>query len=130
MLLDRARAAWSETACAAFGLDPAVLPEVADCAGVVGETSVFGGSLPVAGIAVDQQAALLAEGCLAAGDAKCTYGTGAFLLVTTGMHAARSGAGLSCSVAWRLGGAVTYCLDGQVYTAGAGARLVNSRRGV
>jgi glycerol kinase len=122
MLLDLDRAAWSETACAAFGLDPAALPEVADCAGAVGETSVFGGSLPVAGIAVDQQAALLAEGCLAAGDAKCTYGTGAFLLVTTGTHAARSEAGLSCSVAWRLGGAVTYCLDGQVYTAGSALR--------
>ena len=71
---------------------------------------------------MDQQAALLAEGCLAAGDAKCTYGTGAFLLVTTGAHATRSGAGLSCSVAWRLGGAVTYCLDGQVYTAGSALR--------
>jgi len=89
---------------------------------VVGETSVFGGSLPVAGIAVDQQAALLAEGCLAAGDAKCTYGTGAFLLVTTGTQAVRSGSGLSASVAWRLGGEVTYCLDGQVYTAGSALR--------
>jgi len=122
MLLDLDRAAWSEAACAAFGLDPAALPAVTDCAGVVGETGVFGGSLPVAGIAVDQQAALLAEGCLAAGDAKCTYGTGAFLLVTTGPRAARSGAGLSCSVAWRLGGEVTYCLDGQVYTAGSALR--------
>jgi glycerol kinase len=123
MLLDLDRAAWSETACAAFGLDPAALPAVTDCAGVVGETAAFGGpALPVAGIAVDQQAALLAEGCLAAGDAKCTYGTGAFLLVTTGSAAARSGAGLSCSVAWRLDGAVTYCLDGQVYTAGSALR--------
>jgi len=122
MLLDLDRAGWSETACAAFGLDPAALPAVTDCAGVAGETNVFGGSLPVAGIAVDQQAALLAEGCLAAGDAKCTYGTGAFLLVTTGSRATRSGAGLSSSVAWRLGGAVTYCLDGQVYTAGSALR--------
>ena len=122
LLLDLDRAVWSQTACAAFGLDPAALPEVADCAGVVGETPVFGPSLPVAGIAVDQQAALLAEGCLAAGDAKCTYGTGAFLLVTTGTRAARSGSGLSTSVAWRLGGAVTYCLDGQVYTAGSALR--------
>jgi glycerol kinase len=127
MLLDLDRTAWSETACAVFGLDPAALPAVADCAGVVGETTAFGGnaaggSLPLAGIAVDQQAALLAEGCLAAGDAKCTYGTGAFLLVTTGSRAARSGAGLSSSVAWRLAGAVTYCLDGQVYTAGSALR--------
>ena len=131
LLLDLDRAAWSQTACAAFGLDPAALPEVADCAGVVGETPVFGGgafggSLPVAGIAVDQQAALLAEGCLAAGDAKCTYGTGAFLLVTTGCSAVRSGSGLSASVAWRLGGAVTYCLDGQVYTAGSALRWLSS----
>jgi len=126
LLLDLDRAAWSQTACAAFGLDPAALPEVADCAGVAGETPAFGGSLPVAGIAVDQQAALLAEGCLAAGDAKCTYGTGAFLLVTTGCSAVRSGSGLSASVAWRLGGAVTYCLDGQVYTAGSALRWLTS----
>jgi glycerol kinase len=122
MLLDLDRAAWSEAACAVFGLDPGALPTVADCAGIVGETSVFGPALPIAGIAVDQQAALLAEGCLAAGDAKCTYGTGAFLLVTTGSSAVRSGSGLSCSVAWRLAGAVTYCLDGQVYTAGSALR--------
>src|ERR1700751_2310587 len=89
LLLDLDSAGWSEAACDAFGLDPAALPAVTDCAGVVGETPVFGGSLPVAGIAVDQQAALLAEGCLAAGDAKCTYGTGAFLLVTSGAHATR-----------------------------------------
>jgi len=122
LLLDLDSAAWSEAACAAFGLDPGALPAVADCAAVVGQTGLFGGALPVAGIAVDQQAALLAEGCLAAGDAKCTYGTGAFLLVTTGPTAVRSGAGLSASVAWRLGGAVTYCLDGQVYTAGSALR--------
>jgi len=122
LLLDLDRTAWSETACVAFGLDPAALPEVTDCAGVVGETTAFGPSLPVAGIAVDQQAALLAEGCLAAGDAKCTYGTGAFLLVTTGSQAARSEAGLSSSVAWRLDGTMTYCLDGQVYTAGSALR--------
>ena len=122
MLLDLDSAAWSGPACAAFGLDPGALPAVADCAGIVGETSAFGPSLPVAGIAVDQQAALLAQRCLTAGDAKCTYGTGAFLLVTTGPAAVRSGSGLSCSVAWRLGGAITYCLDGQVYTAGSALR--------
>jgi glycerol kinase len=122
MLLDLDSVTWSAAACAAFGLDPAGLPAVADCAGIVGETSWFGPALPVAGIAVDQQAALLAEGCLAAGDAKCTYGTGAFLLITTGSSAVRSGSGLSCSVAWRLGGAATYCLDGQVYTAGSALR--------
>ena len=122
MLLDLDAVAWSEVACAAFGLSPAALPAIADCAGFAGETAAFGPPLPITGIAVDQQAALLAEGCLAAGDAKCTYGTGAFLLVTTGPSAARSGAGLSASVAWRLDGSATYCLDGQVYTAGSAVR--------
>jgi glycerol kinase len=122
MLLDLDAVTWSEAACATFGLEAAALPAVADCAGFAGETAAFGRPLPVAGIAVDQQAALLAEGCLAAGDAKCTYGTGAFLLVTTGPSAARSAAGLSASVAWRVGGETTYCLDGQVYTAGSALR--------
>ena len=122
LLLDLATADWSAEACGVFGIDPADLPEVRDCAGVAGETTAFGPPLPVAGLAVDQQAALLAERCFAAGEAKCTYGTGAFLLATTGPAPVRSTAGLSASVAWRLGGAATYCLDGQVYTAGAAVR--------
>jgi glycerol kinase len=128
MLLDLDAIQWSDQACEAFGVDPGALPRVADCAGVVGETTVFGNTgsgnrpLPVAGIAVDQQAALYAHGCLRPGDAKCTYGTGAFLLVTTGEKAVRSNAGLSASVAWQLAGAAAYCLDGQVYTAGSALR--------
>jgi glycerol kinase len=122
MLLDLDAADWSAEACRVFGLDPQALPRVADCAGVVGETAAFGPAVPVAGLAVDQQAALLAEGCFAAGQAKCTYGTGAFLLAATGDRAVRSSAGLSASVAWRLPGATAYCLDGQVYTAGAAIR--------
>jgi glycerol kinase len=123
LLLDLDATQWSDQACAAFGIDPGALPRVTDCAGVVGETTVFGnGALPVAGIAVDQQAALYAHGCVHPGDAKCTYGTGAFLLVTTGERAARSNAGLSASVAWQLAGTAAYCLDGQVYTAGSALR--------
>ncbi len=122
LLLDLDRTDWSAEACAVFGLDPAALPRVADCAGVVGETAAFGPAAPVAGLAVDQQAALLAERCFAAGEAKCTYGTGAFLLVTAGSKAVRSSGGLAASVAWRLAGAASYCLDGQVYTAGAAVR--------
>jgi glycerol kinase len=123
MLLDLDAAAWSARACEAFGIDRETLPEVADCAAVAGETTVFGDRpLPVAGIAVDQQAALFGQGCLLKGDAKCTYGTGAFLLVTTGTTAVRSTAGLSASIAWRLSGKPTFCLDGQVYTAGSALR--------
>src|SRR5262249_56360736 len=76
----------------------------------------------------DQQAALFGEGCLAAGDAKCTYGTGAFLLVTVGSHARRSTAGLVACIAWRLGDDTTYCLDGQVYTVGAAVSWLERMR--
>jgi glycerol kinase len=119
LLLDLDAADWSERACKAFGTDPSALPRVVDCAGPAGETGAFGTVLPVTGLAVDQQAALVAERCLEAGQAKCTYGTGAFLLATVGATAVRSTAGLAASVAWRLRGVPTYCLDGQVYTAGA-----------
>jgi glycerol kinase len=122
LLLDLDAAEWSAEACAAFGVDPGALPRIADCAGVAGETTAFGSAMPVAGLAVDQQAALLAERCFDAGQAKCTYGTGAFLLATTGARAVRSSGGLSSSVAWRLAGTPSYCLDGQVYTAGAAIR--------
>jgi glycerol kinase len=122
LLLDLDTTEWSAEACTAFGVDPGALPAVTDCAGVVGETTAFGSAVPIAGLAVDQQAALLAERCFDAGQAKCTYGTGAFLLASAGPRAVRSRGGLSCSVAWRLARTPSYCLDGQVYTAGAALR--------
>ena len=84
MLLDLGRSEWSEEACALFELEPSGQPVIVDCAAVVGETDAFGGSLPVTGLAVDQQAALFAESCFSAGEAKCTYGTGAFILANAG----------------------------------------------
>ncbi|MHB1596558.1 MAG: FGGY family carbohydrate kinase [Streptosporangiaceae bacterium] len=119
MLLDLDRTAWSEIACQVFGFRPETLPVIKPCAGIVGETGVFGKPIPLAGLAVDQQAALFAESCFLPGDAKCTYGTGAFLLATAGRSPRRSDAGLAASVAWQLADETTYCLDGQVYTAGA-----------
>jgi glycerol kinase len=119
MLLDLESAAWSEEACSLFGLDPAEQPEIVDCDALVGETEVFGDPLPVTGLAVDQQAALFAESCFEPGEAKCTYGTGAFILATAGEQVVHSRARLAACVAWRLGGATTYCLDGQVYSAGS-----------
>jgi glycerol kinase len=89
---------------------------------IVGTTAAFGGAVPVTGLIVDQQAALLAEDCRDVGTAKCTYGTGAFLLAQLGPAAARSRAGLSTSVAWRLRGETAYCADGQVYTAASAVR--------
>lgn len=119
MLLDLDAAAWSSEACDAFGLDPATLPEVVDQAGHVGTTDVFGPELPLTGLCVDQQAALFGERCLAAGEVKCTYGTGAFVLANAGSAPVRSSADLAACLAWRLDGAPTYCFDGQVYTAAA-----------
>jgi len=118
-LLDLDERNWSATAASIFGLDSSVLPEIVNCAGSLASTSAFGPELPVTALVVDQQAALIGEGCLDAGEAKCTFGSGAFLLVNTGAHALRSSSGLSASVAWTGPGAPAYCLDGQVYTAGS-----------
>jgi glycerol kinase len=119
LLLDLNSGVWSPVACAAFGIDPELLPEPVPCAGVVGVTEAFGSRMSVAGLAVDQQAALFGQRCLRTGQAKCTYGTGAFLLANAGPVPLRSSSGLAACLAWRLGSELTYCLDGQVYTAGS-----------
>ncbi len=119
LLLDLESATWSEEACAIFEIDPASQPEIVDCDARIGETTAFGDALPITGLAVDQQAALFAESCFAPGEAKCTYGTGAFILATAGEQAPHSKSRLAACVAWRLDGTTTYCLDGQVYSAGS-----------
>ncbi len=115
-------AAWDDELLGLFGLDDEVLPEIVSCDEIVGKTDVFGAPVPVTGLIVDQQAALLAESCLDPGDAKCTYGTGAFLLAQLGGNPARSTSGLTTSVAWRLRDRTSYCVDGQVYTAASAVR--------
>ena len=122
MLLDLDTGGWSERAVEQFGLGDERLPRIAGNAEVVGETSVFGRSLPVVGLAVDQQAALFAHGCRVPGDMKCTYGTGAFLLAVAGEDARRSRHELSISIAWRLAGRDVACVDGQVYAVGSALR--------
>jgi glycerol kinase len=119
LLLDLDTGSWSERACAIFDVDPASLPIVVGNTGPLGECAVFGDSVPVSGACVDQQAALFAEACRTAGEAKCTYGTGAFLLACTGERPVRSSNGLVGCPAWRLGDKRTWCLDGQVFTVGA-----------
>lgn len=120
MLLDPETLDWSPEAIAAFGLEELPMPEVIACDARLGTTSAFGPSIAVIGAIVDQQAALLAEGCLAEGDAKCTYGTGAFLLANVGTRHAPSAAGLATSLAWAMSnGDRASCVDGQVYTVGA-----------
>ncbi len=128
LLLDLDSTQWSPEALDIFGLGDEELPAVVDAAAAFGETTAFtaasGSSdpIPLTGLLVDQQAALLGEGCLDPGTAKCTYGTGAFLLANLGSRPRRSAAGLTTSVAWRIGGQATYCLDGQVFTVASAVR--------
>lgn len=116
------RAAWDDELLALFGLTDEALPEIVDSDQIVGTTEVFGPAIPVTGLIVDQQAALLAESCLEPGAAKCTFGTGAFLLAQLGPTPALSSTGLTTSVAWRLRDQTSYCVDGQVYTAASAVR--------
>ncbi|MEO3973692.1 FGGY family carbohydrate kinase [Streptomyces sp. CAU 1734] len=121
-LLDLEKVAWSPEALGVFGLEGERLPEVVDCAGGFGTTTAFGPALPLTGLLVDQQAALLAQSVTRPGTAKCTYGTGAFLLAQTGETPRRTAGGLVSCVAWRFGGRTSYCLDGQVYTVASAVR--------
>ncbi|MFD8636948.1 FGGY family carbohydrate kinase [Streptomyces sp. NPDC059533] len=121
-LLDLDTVDWSPAALDVFGLTGERLPEVVDADAHIGTTTAFGPPLPLTGLLVDQQAALLAQRVTEPGTAKCTYGTGAFLLAQTGPRPRRSTTGLVGCVAWRLGGETSYCLDGQVYTAASAVR--------
>ena len=122
LLLDLDSRTWSPDLAEIFGLGAERLPEIVACDETVGVTDRFGPSLPLGGLIVDQQAALAAHGCLEAGGAKCTFGTGAFLLANTGDRAVRSSTGLTSSVAWSARRVTCYCVDGQVYAAGSAIR--------
>lgn len=126
LLLDLDKVAWDDELVALFGLEGERLPRIAACDEIIGTTRAFGPEVPVAGLIVDQQAALVAESCLEQGMAKCTYGTGAFLLANTGLHPVRSSAGLTTSVAWRAAGRTPYCVDGQVYTVASAVRWLQN----
>ncbi|GAA4657933.1 FGGY family carbohydrate kinase [Streptomyces youssoufiensis] len=121
-LLDLDSLTWSRTALEVFGLAREQLPEIVDADGHVGGTTAFGAEVPLTGLLVDQQAALLAQSVTEPGIAKCTYGTGAFLLAPTGDRPRRAASGLVSCVAWRLGGRADYCLDGQVFAAASAVR--------
>ncbi|MFS0911007.1 FGGY family carbohydrate kinase [Microbacterium sp. 179-I 3D2 NHS] len=117
LVVDVDRVAWDDGLLDLFGLADERMPSILACDEVAGTTGAFGGTSAVGGLVLDQQAALIAQACLRPGEAKCTFGTGAFLLANTGDTAVRSSARLSSSVAWQRGGTTAYCLDGQVYTA-------------
>lgn len=114
--------AWSEEILAELGIPRSMLPEVKPSSWIYGkaEINLFGdASIPISGIAGDQQAALFGQMCFEPGMAKNTYGTGCFMLMNTGERAVASQSGLLTTIAWGLNGKVEYALEGSVFIAGA-----------
>jgi glycerol kinase len=130
MLFDIRRQAWDEELCALFGVDPGRLPEPLPSAHVFGTTSEFGGEVPVAGIAGDQQAALFGQACNRAGMAKNTYGTGSFVLLNTGPEAAEPGDGLLATVACEAGERAAYALEASIFVTGAAVQWLRDGLGL
>ena len=112
---------WDDELLEAIGVPRAMLPEVVESSGVIGEidAEILGAKVPLAGMAGDQQAATFGQACFSPGEAKNTYGTGCFLLMNTGTKPVRSDGGLLTTVGWSLNGEVTYCLEGAVFVGGA-----------
>ena len=130
MLFDIRRLAWDEELCALVGIDPAKLPEPLPSSGVFGTTAEFGGEVPVAGVAGDQQAALFGQACHRHGMAKNTYGTGSFVLLNTGAEAPDPPDGLLATVAWGLGDEVAYALEASIFVTGAAVQWLRDGLGI
>jgi len=111
---------------------PALLPEVRDCAGDYGTTApeLFGGPIPILGVAGDQQAATVGQGCFRPGMMKSTYGTGCFALLNTGADMVRSRNRLLTTIAYRLNGETTYALEGSIFIAGAAVQWLRDGLGI
>ncbi|MGC6517628.1 MAG: glycerol kinase GlpK [Candidatus Puniceispirillaceae bacterium] len=112
---------WDETLCAIFNVPMALLPEVQDCASHFGDTDkdLLGVSLPILGVAGDQQAATIGQACFTAGDIKSTYGTGCFMLANTGKTRLYSKHKLLSTVAYQIDGTTTFGLEGSIFISGA-----------
>lgn len=112
---------WDQELLDIFDIPASILPEVLPSSHIFGETlpSFLGGSITIAGMVGDQQAALFGQNCFSPGMAKNTYGTGCFLLMNTGAEPVVSNCGLLTTIAWGEGGKVTYALEGSVFVAGA-----------
>jgi glycerol kinase len=132
MLYDLALRGWEPDLLRLFGVPHSVLPSIVPSSGVIAETDSdhFGRSLPIAGIAGDQQAALFGQGCIREGLAKNTYGTGAFLLAYTGQNRPRSESGLLLTAACGPRGEPAYALEGSVFIAGAAVQWIRDGLGL
>ncbi len=133
LLFDIHKLAWDEQLCSILNVPASVLPEVRSCSEVYATTKGVPGlpdGIPVAGIAGDQQAALFGQACFDAGQAKCTYGTGAFLLVNTGSQPKRSRHGMLTTVGWKIGEETTYAVEGSAFIAGAAVQWLRDGLGL
>jgi glycerol kinase len=133
LLMNLARGEWDPELCATFHVPESVLPKIVGSAEIVGRTAGVGflpDGIPIAGIAGDQQAALFGQACFAEGDAKCTYGTGAFALMNIGDRPILSEHGLVTTAAWRIAGKTTYALEGSAFIAGAAVQWLRDGLGL
>jgi glycerol kinase len=130
LLFDIRRLGWDPELCALLGVDPARLPEPLPSAHVYGTTTEFGGEVPVAGVAGDQQAALFGQACHQPGTAKNTYGTGSFVLLNTGAEAPRPPDGLLATVACGVGDERAYALEASIFVTGAAVQWLRDGLGI
>jgi len=125
--------AWEPALLELFGVPAPVLPRIAASSELYGLTrgmTSLPDGVPVAGMAGDQQAALFGQACFTPGESKCTYGTGAFLLMNVGEAPVASSSGLLSTVAWKLGGTTTYALEGSSFIAGAAVQWLRDGLGL
>jgi len=133
LLCDIQKVAWDAELCKLFRVPENMLPKIVGSAEVVAHTkgvSFLPDGIPISGIAGDQQAALFGQACFEEGDAKCTYGTGAFALMNIGKTSRMSTHGLVTTIAWKVGGEVTYALEGSAFIAGAAVQWLRDGLGI
>ena len=122
---------WDQEILDRLSIPRSMLPKAVPSSGVYGYTDAefFGGAIAISGAAGDQQAALFGQTCFTPGDSKCTYGTGAFLLMNTGHNPIQSKNGLLSTIAWGIGDQVTYALEGSIFVAGAAIQWLRDELG-
>jgi glycerol kinase len=130
MLYDIEKGQWDEGLLQRLGIPRALLPEVVPSQGAFAETSLLGGSIPLAGIAGDQQSALFGQCCHQPGYSKTTYGTGCFMLLNTGHERRHSANQLLSTVAWQREGRLSYALEGSVFIGGAAVGWLRDGLGI
>ena len=131
-LFDIRAQVWSERLLEYFRIPPAVLPAVRDCIDDFGvaDAEWFGAEIPIRGVAGDQQAALVGQGCFMPGMTKSTYGTGCFLIANTGAERVRSEARLLTTVGYRVDGVPTYAIEGSIFNAGVAIKWLRDQVGL